>query len=92
MGVRGDREAERNREGRGGRLEARLRRFYRGDGGWPADLLEVLLCERMRISWAELQTTPAHVVQGFVLAMRAESVVADQTRRAAERDARRGAS
>ncbi|MCY4107888.1 MAG: hypothetical protein OXG11_02550 [Chloroflexi bacterium] len=43
----------------------------------------------MRVSWAELQTTPAYVVQGFMLAMRAEAVVADQTRRAAERDARR---
>ena len=49
----------------------------------------MLLCERMRVSWAELQATPAYVVQGFLLAMRAERVVADQTRRAAERDARR---
>ena len=89
MGVRRDRAAQRDREGRGGRLEARLRRYYRGDGPWPGDLLEVLLCERMRVSWAELQATPAYVVQGFLLAMRAERVVADQTRRAAERDARR---
>lgn len=89
MGVWRDRAAQRNREGRGGRLEARLRRFYRGDGRWPTDLLEVLLCQRMRISWAELQSTPARVVQGFMLAMRAESVVAEQTRRAAERAARR---
>ena len=89
MGVWGDRAPQRNREGRGGRLEAGLRRFYRGDGSWPADLLEVLLCQRMRISWDELQSTPAHLVQGFVLAMRAESAVTEQTRRAAERDARR---
>ena len=38
---------------------------------------------------ARFQSTPAYVVQGFLLSMRAESVVAQQTRRAAERDARR---
>lgn len=48
--------------------------------------MDVLLCDRMRLSWRELQEIPAWVVEDYLMVMRAET---QKARRDAEELRRR---
>ncbi len=56
-----------------------------GLGGWPVELTEIALCERMKCTWHQLQETPAYVVQDYLLLMQAEADAEEQRRRDAAR-------
>jgi hypothetical protein len=45
----------------------------------------VALCDRMKVSWQELQETPAYVVQDWLMVMEAEAEDVRRQRREAER-------
>ena len=48
---------------RGGRLRRRLENYYHGRGGYPAEVMELKLMDRLNSSWRELQETPAILVE-----------------------------
>lgn len=73
-------------EGRGGgRLRRRLESYYLGRGGWPAEMLELKLMDRLNSSWPELQETPAIVVEDAMRDIVAKSAADRINRRWSER-------
>ena len=46
---------------------------------------DIALCDRMRVTWHELQETPAMVVQDYMLVMEAEAREAKRAEQQAKR-------
>jgi hypothetical protein len=84
VGVRRDHRLLAAERGREKSISQRLAAHYHVGSRWPAELMDVALCDRMGVSWLELQEIPECVVQDYLMVMAEEARHAERQRKAAK--------